>query len=145
MYEQFSTDKALEQTGVEIDYGDFMVTVARAGGGNERFSKVLAAKSKPMRRLIENELISLERANKLLMEVYAETVILNWETKVDDKWVKGIERSPDDEGEGLLPVTKENIQATFERLPDLFTDIQEQSSKVALFRQDEQEAESGNS
>ena len=30
MYEQFKTNPALEQTGIELDYGDFRITIARA-------------------------------------------------------------------------------------------------------------------
>ncbi len=40
MYEQLETDKALETKGVEIDYGTFRVTLARAGGANKKYEKL---------------------------------------------------------------------------------------------------------
>lgn len=140
MYEQFQTDTTLETQGIVLDYGSFRVTIARAGGNNKRFSKVLEAKTKPFKRAIQTETLDNEKGLDVLREVYAEAIILNWETKIKDKFEVGIE-SP--EGE-LLPVTKENVLATFRNLPDLFADIQEQASKVALFRQAQREDEAKN-
>jgi ABC-type nitrate/sulfonate/bicarbonate transport system ATPase subunit len=143
MYKQFGTDENLEKRGIELDYGDFVVTVARAGGANKKFAKVLEARSKPYRRAIQTETMDPERGKRLMQEVYAEAVILNWETRDENgELQKGIE-NPD--GGELLPVTQENIVKTFQLLPDLWVDIQEQSGKVALFRKTILEEDSGNS
>lgn len=141
MYQQFETNPDLEKKGVVIDYGDFRVTLARAGGANQQYQKVLAAKSKPLRRLIDHELIDTKRATQLLRETLVEACILRWETKVDGEWRDGIE-NPD--GGDLLPFTAENVVATFERLPDLFDALNAEASKAALYRRDLMEAEAGN-
>jgi hypothetical protein len=140
MYEQFKTDSSLETEGVIVDYGQFRVTIARAGGGNKRFVKVLEAKTKPFKRAIQTETMDNERGLDVLREVYAEAIILNWETKKGDKFVQGIES---EEGE-ILPFNKENVLATFRNLPDLFLDIQDQAGKAAIFRQAVREIDSGN-
>lgn len=144
MYQQFKTDPELEKKGIELDYGDFVVTIARAGGANKRFDKVLEAKTKPYRRAIQTETLDPKVGERLLREVYAETVVLNWHTRTeDDELMPGIE-NPDPNGP-LLPVTAENLIATFKNLPDLYTDIVEQSKKVALYRQTILEEDAGNS
>lgn len=140
LYSQFQTNEDLEKSGVVIDYGSFRVLIARAGGGNTDFMRVLAAKTKPHRRAIQTETMDPNLAQSIEKEVYAETVVRNWETLVDGEWVQGIE-SPNG---GLLDVTKENIQETFENLPDLFYDLKDQANKVAIFRQAEMEADTKN-
>lgn len=140
MYKQFKTDNNLEASGIDLDYGDFVVTVARAGGTNRKFAKVMESKTKPYRRLIQTETMSDDIGENILREVYASAVVLDWKTKVDGEFKQGIE-GPDGD---LLPFTKENIIATFKNLPDLFTDIREQSAKIALFRSAGLEEEAGN-
>ena len=141
MYAQFTTDETLETEGVEIDYGPFMVTIARAGGSNKRFARVMEAKTKPHRRAIQTETLDAERAAAILRESYAEAVILKWQTKVDGKFKVGIENP---NGGALLPVTPDNIVATFVFLPDLFLDLQVQATRITLFRETIMEDDAGN-
>lgn len=132
MYDKFKTDENREVNGIILDYGDFRVRVARAGGQNKRYAKVLEAKSRPYQRAIQTETINFELQLSILREVYAESVILKWETLVGGDWKEGIEG----EDGKLLPVTVPNLVATFEALPDLFSDIRAQADRQALFRAD---------
>jgi len=140
LYSQFQTDSDLEKTGVVIDYGSFRVLVARAGGSNTDFMRVLTAKTKPHRRAIQTDTMDPKLAQAIEREVFAETVIKDWETEVDGEWVRGIE-SPDG---GLLDVTVDNLIRTLENLPDLYADLKEQANKVALFRKEELEEDAKN-
>lgn len=160
MYKQFQTDTNLEKTGVDLDYGDFIVTIARAGGANKKFERTLEAKTKSVKRAIQTETLDNERGKAILREVYAEAVVIKWSVRVaadpkgkpieplkltaeadgDTVFVEGIEGPNGD----VMSATAENIAATFKALPDLFADIQEQAQKVALFRQAVQEAEAKN-
>lgn len=160
MYKQFQTDTNLEKSGVDLDYGDFIVTIARAGGANKKFERVLEAKTKSVKRAIQTETLDNERGKAILRDVYAEAVVLKWSVRVkaDDKgkpveplqlvsesdgpsvFVEGIEGPNGD----VMEASAANIAATFKALPDLFADIQEQAQKVALFRQAVQEAEAKN-
>ena len=140
MYGLFQTDSELEINGIVLDYGQFKVTISRAGGQNKKFTRVLEAKSKPYRRAMDTGLMDNEKGTEILREVYAEAIVLNWETKVKDKWVQGLE-SPDG---NIIDFTPKNIVDTFKNLPDLFSDIQEQSNKIALFKKHVQEQEAGN-
>jgi hypothetical protein len=131
MYQQFQTDTQAERKGIVLDYGDFRVTIARAGGANKRFQKTLEARTRHLKRLIQTDNLDNEQAEPIVREVYADTVVLDWELQQPDgSWTQGIEGP---EGE-VLPVTKENILATFNNLPDLFADIKEQALKASLFR-----------
>lgn len=141
MYQQFATSEHFETKGIEIDYGTFRVTIARAGGANKKFARLLEAKTKPFRRAIQTEMMDNDRAGVLLMEVYAESVILNWETKVDGKFKVGIEAK--DSGK-LMPFTSENVMATLRNLPNLFSDIQVQATREALYREEIREDDTGN-
>lgn len=132
MYKQFKTSGTLETQGVVIDYGDFRVTLARAGGANKQFGKVFEAKTKPYRRAIQTETMDEGVAMRILCETYAETAIKNWEVKdADGNWSVGIE-APD---RSILPFDVRNILSTFENIPDLFADIREQASMASLYRE----------
>ncbi len=146
MYSQFHTDASMERNGIELDYGEFIVTIARAGGSNNKFTKVLENKTKPYRRAIQTESMDRARGEAVLVEVYAEAVILDWKVRVGEdlgqktKYKTGIEA----EDGSVLPYTTKNVVETLTALPDLFLDIQEQAGKVALFRKDLQEVDSKN-
>lgn len=138
LYNIFETDKGLERDGVVLDYGfnsknqPVRIRIARAGGANVKFAKVLEQKMKPYKRAIANDTMDNKVAEKLLIEAYADAVILGWE---------GVE----DRDGNPLDFTRENVIKVLTDLPDLFLDIQQQSQKAALFRAELREAEQGNS
>lgn len=140
MYDLFKTDDSIEQSGVFLNYGSFRVKIARAGGGNKRYIKTLEAKTRPIRRAIETETVDEKVSRQLMMELYAETIVLDWETEVDGKMEKGIE-GPDGK---IMPFSKENVLLTFKNLPDLFQDIIAQAGKVSNFRQMQLEEDAKN-
>ncbi len=139
MRELFRTDEVLETKGVVIDYGSFRITLARAGGANKKFTRLLEAKTRPHRRAMQTETMQDAAAMAILREVYAEGAIMLWENRSvlgkDGEWTGawkvGIEP---EKGDTLLPFTQENITRTLEELPDLFLDLQAQSNKVSLYR-----------
>lgn len=140
LYDTFKTDENLEQEGVILDYGDFRVRVAHTGGANKKYLRYAEAKMKPLRRALEAGSISNERSTAIMTDIFAKTVILNWETNVDDDWKQGIE---DEEG-NLIEFNEENVRLTLTKLPKLFYDIQEQANSIANFRQGDLEEEAKN-
>lgn len=130
-YKMFKTNPELECSGIELNYGDFRITIARAGGANKKFAKAIEKKSRPFKRAIQSDSFDNERAQALLKEVYAETVVLGWDGVTDEK------------GEPL-PFNRENCLKLFNDLPDLFQDIMEQAQKSALFREEIRENDAGN-
>lgn len=136
MWDAFRSDPKAEQDGIVLDYGTFRVTVARAGGSNKAYLRLLEMKARPFQRAIQAGAFDHERSGELLREVFASTVVKDWETRFPGKqegeydWQRGIEASDG----ALLPVTRENILATFVALPDLFADIVDQAGKGVLYR-----------
>ena len=138
LYKAYETDTTVETDGVIIDYGPnskgkpIQIRIARAGGANVRFAKILEHKTKPYKRAIANESLDEKIMNKIMVEAYADAVILDW-TGVEDR-----------EG-NAMSFSKENVIKLFTDLPELFRDIIEQSQKTALFRAEIREEEAGNS
>ena len=142
MFELFETNPALETEGVWIDYGDFRVKVGRAGGANKKYLSFAELKTKPFRRAIQAGTMPEERSRTLIYEIYARTVILDWQVinGEEGKWKSGI---PKKDG-GSVDFTEENVINTFKQLPALFTDIQQCAEGISLFRKEEMEADSKN-
>lgn len=141
MYQQFKTDPQVEKDGVWLDYGDFRIRIARAGGANKKFQKVTERLTRPYRRALATGTIDPDVAEGLLMQAYAEAVVREWEVFRHDEWVPGIE-GPDGD---ILEVTTENIVATFQALRStLYEDVKEQATSWALFKADITEEAAGN-
>lgn len=147
MYEQFATDEDREKSGVWLDYGPYRVKIARAGGANKDYQKALERLSRKYRHQIKAETMDNDLQEKLLRQVYAQTVILEWESEVgkDEEgkpiYEAGIEQ---EESKDLLPVTVANVAKTLNNLPPLFEDIQEQAKGIALWRAALKDEISGN-
>ena len=132
-YELFGTDKNLEAgDGVDIDYGDFVITIHRAGGTNTDYKRVFAEKLKPYQRQYENGTMDDDTFDKIIVEVFAETVVKGW-------------RGFTDADGNELDWTRENVIKVLTDLPDLVRDIVEQARNFANFRAENKEAASKNS
>lgn len=137
LYKMFDTNKEVEQTGIILEYGSnsagkpIRFRIARAGGNNVRFAKLMEKKTKAYRRQIANETLDPKVAESIFMDVYAESVVLGWEN-VEDKDGNEIKYTP------------ESCLKLFKDLPDLFADIREQASKMALFQSEVREIEAKN-
>lgn len=160
LFSQFKTSPDLEVKGILFDYGvnarvrakllaegatpqqateraAVTFRVARAGGANTKFQRVLERKLKPYRRQIQAETMENELAERLLREAYAETVIIGWENVDGEDGVVG--RS----GESL-PYTVQHCFELMTALPDLFKDLQAQAGSMALYRAEVLEADAKN-
>lgn len=137
LYKQFKTDNSLEKEGILLEYGEnskgkpIAIRIARAGGANKAYEKRMEIRVKPYRRQIQNEIIETALVEKIIKEVYAETIVLGWE-------------NVEDENGNDMEFSAENCLKLFDDLPDLFRDIQEQSQRAALFRQEVREADAKN-
>lgn len=122
LYKQFKTDAKLEKEGLTLDFGDGVtMLVARAGGSNDRYAKRMEVLSKPYRRQIESGTVDRKVLERVVIEVFAETVVLGWNGVTDE------DGKP-------LEFNRINAIKVFTDLPDLFAEVQEQASKSALFR-----------
>jgi len=130
-YQMFETDENLETSGIWIDYGSFKFKIARAGGSNEKYRRLLQNRMKPYRRQVQTETMSEEKASEILLGTFVDSVLLGWEGVTDR------EGNP-------LEYNRENALKLFTDLRELFLDLQTQSQKVSLFRKMEVETDLGN-
>ncbi|MBW2636057.1 MAG: hypothetical protein JRC86_00780 [Deltaproteobacteria bacterium] len=136
----FKTANALETHGIDIEYGESLqIKVARAGGANKKFTKTLTRLTKVHRAAIAHGIITDEVADGIVLQAYAETVILNWSGVMKD-----ILTDDDADAETALECTVENIIAVMKALPDLFADIQKVSQELATFRAETMEQDAKN-
>ena len=137
LYSQFQTDKNVEKEGVVLTYGmnsknkPIEIRIARAGGANVRYNKLLEAATKPYRRQLQNETMDNELAEQITQKVYAQSILLGWENVEDENGVE-------------LSFNVDNCMKLFKDLPDLWSDIQIQSTRAALFRAQILETDSKN-
>lgn len=131
-YDLFKNNENLEAgQGVTLEYPGFSITIHRAGGANKKYAQILSAKMKPYRHQIDRGILDEETSKRILIESYAEGVVVGW------KDVK------DSDGNEMI-FNKENVVKLFTDLPDLFADIRSQADNVALFREEEAKADEKN-
>lgn len=126
-------DANKEQSGIDLNLGDLgQFKLARAGGENEKYARMLMQASKPYRRAIQAGSLDPKIDVRILAEVYATTVIQSWEGVTDEAG------SP-------LPFTKDNAIKVLTDLPELFRELRLAAESAALYRVEEVEADSKNS
>jgi hypothetical protein len=132
VYRNFATNDAAETEGVILDFGGGeKIRIARAGGGNKAYAKALEKATAPFRREIQLNVLTEEQATEIARQVYADAVIRGWEG------LKDRDGKP-------FPYSKENAVRLLMDLPELFQDLREQATNLALFRQAIDEADAKN-
>ena len=137
LFKQFGTNKEAEQDGIWIEYGpndDGTIPafkIARAGKSNKKWVKAIEKGMKPHRRAAELGTLDNATAEKVLREVFVESVLVDWRNVQDS------------EGEPMQ-LTKENAVYLFNALPELYDDLSDKANKAALFRDEALENEAKN-
>jgi hypothetical protein len=142
-YAAFTNDENIEtKVGIILEYDDYCIRIARAGGSNKKFEKAFLAKMKPYRHQMETDTLKDAVANRLMIELYVDTIVLEWSVKNEEgKYVPGIHGLDG----SILTYSRENAITIFEKFPDLFKDVQAQSRKSSLFKALEAEETAKNS
>lgn len=128
-YKMFKTDEKIETDGLKLDYGDFKITIARAGGANAKYKRLIREHIKKYGRRIDAGTLRDEEATLIMAGIFADGVILGWE-------------NVSDENGKFMDFTRENCVKLLTDLPDLFADIREQAALAANFRAGEIERDS---
>lgn len=137
LFKQFGTNKEAEQEGVWVEYGpndDGTIPafkIARAGKSNKKWLKAVERATKPHRRAMELGTIDNVLAEKLMRDVFAESVLTDW-------------RNVQDKDGKPLAFSKAEAVALLEALPELYDDLNEKASKAAMFRDEALENEAKN-
>lgn len=128
----FAMDESKERDGIVIQYGAIRVRLARAGGANARFQKVVEEVTRPYRRMIEVGMLDREQDKALSREIFAKAVVLEW---------SGVTA---DDGTTEVPFTVDTAITCFERYPEFFNFVVSEAQRMANYRQAALEGEAKN-
>lgn len=131
------TSPKLERDGIWLEQGNTKVKLRRAGGSNTEYNAAMAKIATEHGRALKLNLMPDDKANAMLHEVYAEHVVVAWQTLVtgeDGKevWADGIEQEGTDK---LAPVTLENVVAYWKDVPEWFATCKETAESHQGFRE----------
>lgn len=133
IFDLYKTDTNREVDGINHQVNErISFRLARAGGSNMKYAKTLEAKSRPYRRQIQEDRFDAEIANTMLIQTFAETVVLGWTGITDANTGKEVKFSV------------ENCVALLTQLPDLFQELREVAGKSSMFRNNALEDDLGN-
>lgn len=146
-YAKYHTDDKLLKEGIWYEDDDVRIKVTYAGTENHRYEKMLKLKLKPFETQIRNDNFPDKAFHKVLAEVYAATVVQEWEVKqyanADDEvgtFVPGIYNEQGD----IVEYSEENIKMGFALGQRLFSDVIKVATNFNLFRQGVKEADAKN-
>jgi hypothetical protein len=121
-YAKFKNSEQHEKEGVWLDLGDAgRFKLARAGGSNKKFARLLSKTFRPYRRRLQTDTVENEEVQDLLIKTYAKTIVIAWEGVTD-------------EDGNEMQFTVENCIKLFKDLPDLFSEIHEAATEAEMFR-----------
>jgi len=130
-YAQFQTDEKVETQGINLDFGDFAIRIARAGGSNKKYAKSLMKHVKPYRKAFQAGTLDRKTQNEIMAKVYADSVVLGWAGVTD---AEGNE----------MKFTWDNVVKLLTDLPELFNQIISDAENFRLFKEVEAEDIAGN-
>lgn len=141
----FKTDPTRENEGVEIEVDinehnkqPIKIRIARMSKSNKRYSKRLEEVTRPHQSAIANETLDEGLGNKLLREVFVDTILLGW-SNLPKSELTGVETDTDE-----LPFSRENALSLFEELPDVYDDWEARAKKNSNFREEARKAAAKN-
>lgn len=120
----FKTNRTLETEGIYLQIDDgIKFKVKRFGGSNEtKVKQAMNKHYKPMSRLIESGALSSKQENEIMVKVFVESCMLDWE---------GIEEDGKE-----VPYSESKAIALFTELPELFRVIMDYAGSTDNFRED---------
>lgn len=141
----FKTDRNAEIDGVWIEVGindhngrPIRIRISRMSQSNKRYTKELNRVTKPHQSAIQNDAMDNDLARKMLQEVFADTILLEWDN------LPKSELTGNDDDKDDLEFTRDNVLALFKELPDMYDDWEARANKASAFREQEREAAAKN-
>jgi hypothetical protein len=148
LYEMYATNRKAEVEGVIIDIGEGTTfRLARRTRSNKRYTKALDVATKPHAIALEKETISPELSDQIMLDVFCETILLDWTgVEYDERIFGKIEPyygNSQTVGRAEVPqhveFSVENAKLLMKALPDLYDDLSKQSQKHSLYRDKQDE------
>ena len=137
LFEDYATSPEAEKNGVRVQFTDFWIQCARAGGANKQYEKELERAMRPHRHASDTGKLSEDVARGVLKEVYAKTIVKAW----------GGDGLKKEDGSDWGPCTAENVLALFKhpKLDYIFDQVYATAKNVNRYLETEVAADLGNS
>ena len=135
----FGVDKKQSQEGkwFEVDYDDNNKAVrfklSYMSSQNKKMNKISTAVMKPYKRQIENGSLPEPISEKIAIEIFVRSVLLDWDNVIVN------------EGDGPLEFNEENATQLMKEFPTLFQYLLLMAKDFANFKQEENEELAKNS
>jgi hypothetical protein len=141
---QFKTDKKLEAAGIWVEYGpnsdgtipSFLI--ARMGKSNKKFQKAAERATKPHKRAIQLGRFEDALAEKIYLDVFVSTILLDWKNVP----LSDIDKSAEENEKATF--NAENAKALLTNLDELYDDLQEKAQQAGLFQEADLEVDAEN-
>lgn len=137
LYSAFDMDEDAEVRGVPVNYGKFVVTIARTGGSNDLYRTTFERESKPVATALELGQLPEQEARQLLYRVYVRSVVKNWQFREDGKLLVGLGRDKDG---NVIEFNEQNLIALWTKRHELFLRIKADADTRELYQSREREA-----
>lgn len=137
IYEAFDMDEDAETRGVPVNYGKFVVTIARTGGSNDLYRTTFERESKPVATALELGQLPEAEARQLLYRVYVRSVVKNWQFRENGTLLTGLGRLKDGT---VLEFNEQNVIALWTKRHELFLQIKKDADTRELYQSREREA-----
>lgn len=145
LYKTLSSDESLEREGVWIypygpkEEGFPGFKVARAGGANTEYDKMLTKGLRPYQRLLSAavknpegmDTKTVELVKRATQKAFVATCMLDW-SDLKDK------------NEKAVAFSKEAADTLFNDLPAVYQDLMDAAQNIATFQREENKVEAGN-
>jgi hypothetical protein len=140
LFKQFKTDAKLETEGVTFEIADSRITMARAGVGNPAYATSMTKRTQAVRRQLARNELTPEQEVEILRQVYADSIVTNWEVRDGEGWRQGI---PAEDG-SVRAYNRDNVVKILAELPELFLELQSLASNFQNYRAEVLESDAKN-
>lgn len=136
LFSQYATDADIESKGRWLNFGEnpdgtvCRIRVARSGGNNRKYNKAVEVATRPHRRAINMNILPEDKMMNIMIDVLAETVVLEWEHVQDGNGVE-------------IPFSEKEVKSLLKSLPDLYAEILRHSTDHKNYLESSEE-DSGN-
>ena len=131
VFAQYGSDESLETSGTWFTINEMRFKLARAGGSNIEFLKLVRKRTAPYKRALAAGSIEEKFAREIIAGCFAETVLLDWEGVYGDD-------------EQAIPFSKETAKDLLAKLPNLFNELRDFADNWENFKAEDLEADRKN-
>ena len=132
LYTKYKANKNEEVHGLIFHKGkDIYFKLARAGGENKAYGRLLKKLTKPHRRAIQRETMDEEQVKEMMMDAFIGTCLKDW---------AGV-KTPDGKA---LKFSESNAKKLFTDLPELYAELQEDAADAQNYLQGDREDDAKN-